>query len=119
MKAGALAGLAAYGDGENALGVAVGGGKIIVWRREKKEHKTIATANAPASHRLYLRMTARQGHLYRFAFSADAKEWNDVGEEVNGNYLPPWDRGVRVALTCGGTVGASARFEWVNITPSH
>jgi xylan 1,4-beta-xylosidase len=119
MKAGALAGLAAYGDGDNALGVAFGNGKLVVWRREKNEHKTIATTAAPASRRLYLRMTARQGHFYRFAFSTDAKNWNDLGEEINGNYLPPWDRGVRIALTCGGTVGASARFEWLNITPSH
>jgi beta-xylosidase len=119
MKAGALAGLAAYGDGENALGVAVGDGKVVLWRREKKEHRILATATAPASNRVYLRMTARQGHLYRFAFSADANRWTDVGEEVNGNYLPPWDRGVRVALTCGGTGGASARFERVSITPAH
>ena len=60
-------------------------------------------------------MTAREGHLYRFAFSDDGRAWTDVGEEVDGAYLPPWDRGVRVALVAGG---AAARFESLRIEPS-
>ena len=118
MRAGALAGLSAYGDQENALGVAVGGGKIIVWRREKNDHKIITTKDAPNSGRVYLRMRARQGHLFRFAFSLNAREWTEVGDELDGSYLPPWDRGVRVALTCGGAEGASARFQEMSITAS-
>jgi hypothetical protein len=32
-------------------------------------------------------------------------------------YLPPWDRAVRVALTVGGVTGASARFDSMYINP--
>jgi xylan 1,4-beta-xylosidase len=118
MKAGALAGLSAYGDQENALGVAVGGGKIILWRREKNDHKVVETKVAPNAARLYLRMRARRGHLFRFAFSRNGRDWTEVGGEMDGSYLPPWDRGVRVALTCGGAEGASARFQEMSITAS-
>lgn len=118
MKSGTVAGLSAYGDQDNALGAAAGDGKIIVWRREKNIHKVVATKDAPAAQLIYLRMRARRGHLFRFAFSANGRDWTDVGDELDGSYLPPWDRGVRVALTCGGAEGASARFQEMSITAS-
>jgi beta-xylosidase len=115
LRAGELAGLAAYGDNENALGLSVGDGRAVVWRREKKEQRTLTTADLPPSPAIHLRMTARAGHLYRFAVSGDGRRWADVGDEVDGSYLPPWDRGVRVALVAGGTAGAAARFDWLRI----
>jgi hypothetical protein len=63
-------------------------------------------------------MTAREGHLYRFAASADGRSWQDIGGEVDGAYLPPWDRGVRVALVAGGERGATARFDSLRVEPS-
>jgi len=42
-------------------------------------------------------------------------EWRPIGNEAEGGYLPPWDRGVRVALTIAGPAGAEARFDWVRI----
>jgi beta-xylosidase len=118
MLRGTLAGLSAYGDGENALGAAAGDGKVVLWRREKNEQRILTSVDAPASGNVYLRMSARDGHLYRFALSRDGRNWNDVGEELDGAYLPPWDRGVRVALTAGGARGAVGRFGWLRIEPS-
>jgi beta-xylosidase len=115
MRPGASAGLAAYGDQENALGVALMNNRVTLWRLEKGAMQTMAEMNAPNSGSLFLRMTARDGHLYRFAFSRDNRLWTNVGAELDGQHLPPWDRGVRVALTAGK---APARFNWLRITPS-
>jgi xylan 1,4-beta-xylosidase len=115
MQRDALAGLAAYGDQENALGVAVIARRVVLWRLEKGQMQTVAEMNAPNSDSLLLRMTARDGHLYRFAFSRDNRQWTEVGRELDGQYLPPWDRGVRVALTAGK---APVRFNWLRITAS-
>ena len=43
-----------------------------------------------------------------------------VGEDIDleGNHLPPWDRGVRIALTVGGTNQASAAFESLRVSPA-
>ena len=114
-----LAGLAAYGDGENALGVSVDASRAVsLWRREKNENKSsTVVADALTAPLVYVRMTARAGHLYRFAVSSDGRSWTDVGEELDGSYLPPWDRGVRVALVVGGAHGAKGRFDWLRINP--
>ncbi len=114
---GAVAGLAAYGDAENALGVAYGGGKIFVWKRFRNQHVTLETLDIPKGEALRLRMTARNGHRFQFAISYDGATWRDVGEELEGDYLPPRDRGVRVALTCGGAQGAAAHFRWFWLSP--
>ncbi len=118
MKPGARAGLAAYGDRENALGIAAGDGKVFVYRREKNEQKITSEINAPASQLVYLRMTATGGKQFRFAASFDGRAWTEVGDATEGAYLPPWDRAVRVALTSGGTADAIAKFDWMRITPS-
>ena len=119
LKAGALAGLAAIGDQENAAGVTVGAdGKVSVWKIQKNQHETVATATAPGSNFVWLRLSTREGHLFQFAISGNSRNWTDVGPELNGDYLPPWDRGVRVALTAGNTAGAAARFNSLRIVPA-
>ena len=117
LKGGAVAGLSAFGDPENAIGVAVGGGKVVLWRREKNQHETLETRDAPASQLVYLRMTAKNGDTFRFAVSGDGQSWTDIGQDVKGDYLPPWDRAVRVALTAGGAPRATGRFDWLRIEP--
>ena len=113
------AGLSAFGDGENALGASVRAGKILTWRKQKNQTRVLATNDLPRSATLQIRFTATGGHRFRFAASPDGRNWTDLGEDLDleGDYLPPWDRGVRVALTVGGTANASARFDWVRITP--
>jgi beta-xylosidase len=115
-----FAGLSAYGDAENALGISVDNkSAVILWRREKNDYKeNILTDFMPGRGVVHLRMTAREGHLYRFSISEDGRRWKDVGEEVDGSFLPPWDRGVRVALVAGGLRGAPLRFESLRIEPS-
>jgi beta-xylosidase len=117
LATGTMAGLSAFGDPENALGMGLRSGKLEVWRRQGNNHQVVATLDAPAGAMLHLRMTAREGRLFQFAVSADGTTYTDVGTEQNGEYLPPWDRGVRVALTAGGLTGGSARFSSLVITP--
>jgi xylan 1,4-beta-xylosidase len=106
----ASAGLSAYGDRENALGIAVGGGEIKVWRMESKGRRTLATAKTGAQS-VSLRMTATEGARYRFAYSVDGKTWTPLGDEVDGAHLGS----VRIALNAGGAAGAAGKFEWLRI----
>ncbi|MDQ3321940.1 MAG: family 43 glycosylhydrolase [Acidobacteriota bacterium] len=118
LTSGAVAGLSAFGDGENALGFGLKDDKIVVWRRERNNHRTLSTHDAPLGDNIYLRMTARDGIFYSFAASRDGKTFVPIGNEQNGDYLPPWDRGVRVAMTVGGVENAAARFGFLRIEPT-
>ncbi len=117
LSAGTSAGLSAYGNEENAIGVAVRDGRAFVWRRVKGQHAEDAGAPLPAGDAVHLRVTAREGHRFRFALSGDGRTWTDVGGEVGGEHLPPWDLAVRVALTTGGAPGATARFVYLRVEP--
>ena len=109
---GALAGLSAYGNPENAVGVTAGGGEIKAWRMDSKGLRTIAVARTTAQS-VSLRMTARDGARYRFSYSTDGRAWTPVSEEVDGNHLGY----VRIALTSGGAAGAAGKFERLRIEP--
>ena len=118
-KAGTLAGLAAFGDRENALGVAAGGARLVLWRRQKGKHEILSTKDFPNLPEVFLRMTVTGGRRYLFEVSSNAREWNSVGTDgiVEGDFLPPLDRGVHVALTAGGTEDALGKFAWLRIVP--
>ncbi len=105
------AGLSAYSWREDAVGVAVGGGRVFVWRREGREQQTPAATDAPASALLYLRMTVKDGERFSFAFSTDGREWKEVGGTINAGNV----EGAHVALTVGGAT-ATARFDWLRVT---
>jgi xylan 1,4-beta-xylosidase len=120
LSAESKAGLSAYGDRENALGVTSDGTTITLWRRQRNKTETVATIPSPKTPRLHLQMAAKDGHRFQFAASADGQEWKSVGNDVNveGQHLPPWDRGIRVALTSGGSEKATARFDFLKVTAS-
>jgi xylan 1,4-beta-xylosidase len=118
-----FAGLSAYGDAENCLGISVDNKNVVIlWRREKNDYKenilTDFVGAMPRTGLVHLRMTARDGHLYRFEVSDNGRTWHEVGEEMDGSFLPPWDRGVRVALVAGGGLRRFLRFESLRIEPA-
>jgi xylan 1,4-beta-xylosidase len=119
LKKGATASLGAYGDSGNALGLAVRGDALVLWQRRRGSQDALAEWKLPASDSLQIRMTAFEGHRFAFDVSSDGGTWRNIGDGVivRGDYLPPWDRGVRVAVMVGGSQGASAGFNWFRLKP--
>jgi beta-xylosidase len=107
---GSVGGLAAVGDRANAAGLAAGNGKLILWRRDRGQHKMILEEKAPETRFLHLKLTASKGSTFKFAYSSDGKEWTSIGGPQPGDKFPPWDRSIRVALTAGGVDNAAAVF---------
>ncbi|HUR47356.1 MAG TPA: family 43 glycosylhydrolase, partial [Candidatus Saccharimonadales bacterium] len=117
QKPSILAGLSAFGDSANAMGAGYKDNKLVLWRRDKGQHKQLAELEAPKGDKIHLRLSTRQGHSFQFAASADGQTWIPIGDDLQGKHLPPWDRSIRVALTVGGSENGSARFESVKIVP--
>ena len=107
------AGLSAYSWRTDAVGVSAGGGRVLVWRRDGRERQTPVATAALAAADVYLRMTVKGGEQYRFAYSADGREWKELGGTLNASSV----EGARVALTAGGAT-ATARFDWLKVTPA-
>jgi xylan 1,4-beta-xylosidase len=104
------AGLTAYGDENNALGIAVHQKSITVWRRRSGKDATTATTPSPAASAIHLRMQVSGGDQYTFAYSADGTRWTALNERLSGDYLPPWDLATRIAISAGGSKSTQARF---------
>lgn len=113
LPKGAAVGLAAFGDMENAIGiVARRDQQFEVYKREKgiqsvEMRKEFAAVSVNAR-RVWLRITATEGDQFQFAVSFNGRRFIDVGVKMNGKFLPPWDRGVRVMLTTGSTNDSDA-----------
>ena len=117
LESGCVVGLCAFGDSSNNMGVGIGQTSIIIWRDDKGVLRQTAHPRKVTGKEIHLRLQARHGSEFQFAVSDDGKAWNDVGKIPDAKDLPPWDRGVRVALTVGGTADAEGQFDSFSIQP--
>ncbi len=109
------AGLCAFGDRENAVGLSYSAGKLRVWQRVRGKHHVLVEILHNASGVLRLRMRARRGYYFTFETYTE-RGWVAIRTApLRAAYLPPWDRGVRVALTAGGGPQAKAEFRYLRI----
>ncbi|MEJ7750784.1 MAG: family 43 glycosylhydrolase [Thermoleophilaceae bacterium] len=99
------AGISAYRNSFEAIGVFVGRGEVVVWRLRRGRFKVLHTERAPSSALAHLRMVAR-GKRFSFEASPDGESWRDLGPTVTA----PLEESSRLALTVGGERRAKARF---------
>ncbi|GAA4037016.1 family 43 glycosylhydrolase [Hymenobacter glaciei] len=114
LPAGTVAGVAALGDPNNSLNLSAGDNKLRLWERRDGKDRTLAETALPAAAALRLRVRALGNGQFRFAWSPDGTTWTDMlptSETANGQFLPPWDRGVRVGVVAQGPSTATATFE--------
>ncbi len=106
-------GIAAYGDEKNSLGARIADGSLAVWKVEQGKSQQLAAAPLPEAGALQLRMDVREGRRFRFSSSTDGKQWQPIsgGMDIDGAFLPPWDRAPRVGLIVAGKTGDSGYFE--------
>lgn len=107
------AGLAAVGDPYNALALMAGNGQVQIWHVKSGKQQCLAQVYIEPCDTLTLRLEVWGGQRYRFAYSTDGATWQPLPTEsfsLNGTYLPPWDRGVRVALVAQGAEDTTAVF---------
>ncbi|UYZ64489.1 family 43 glycosylhydrolase [Hymenobacter weizhouensis] len=104
-------GLAVVGDPANALALVAGNGSLQVWHVRAGQYQCLARINLSACRTLNLRLEAWGGQRFRFTYNADGGAWQPVilnSFALDGTYLPPWDRGIRVGLLAKGAASTVA-----------
>ena len=107
------AGLAAIGDKQKAVGIALLNGKVVLWQDKGKEKKIIAETEAPNYQNIIeLKLTTKDGDQMEFSWKNAEGQWESLNEQnlIDAAYLPPWDRAVRVGLTVKGPENSEAVF---------
>ncbi|MFD2146767.1 family 43 glycosylhydrolase [Mucilaginibacter antarcticus] len=92
VTAGVATGLSTFGDINNAIGLSVYKGNLMLWKVQRNTRTVIAQTKAPAASSLQFKVTVHQGKALQYAFSADGKKWTNIGATLDGSFLPPWDR---------------------------
>ena len=113
LKPEEYAGISAYSWRGSAVGISIGGGKVFTWKREDGKHSEISSVDLPAGKTsIELKLKAKDGELYDFAFSFDGENWRRIGEKINGSFI----EGARIALVYNGkTSNSGARFDWLRV----
>lgn len=106
-------GLALIGDDDNAVGISFSVGQVQVWKMEKGKNAVLHSATLSTQTRtIQLKATVSNGKDVVFAYSTDGKAFTTLNAQaINGAYLPPWDRAVRVGLTAKGEATQQAVFD--------
>lgn len=115
LERGVMASLAAYGNRANALGIGVRDRRIVAWTRRRGAWQESDLGPIAEDGLVHLRLDAIWGKAYRVAYSRDGKRWTDHAEILDGTHLPPWDRGVRIALCAGGRPDKRVAFRSLRI----
>jgi beta-xylosidase len=108
----AEAGLGLIGDEKNFVTASVKNKRITVRKVENEKETIVLQKQLKGGNELYLRLTVRNGKDIGFSCSRNGTNFELLNESpVDGFFLPPWDRAVRVALFSQGHHSEKAVFD--------
>lgn len=113
------AGIAAIGDKQKAVGIALFNGKVVLWQDKGKEKKIIAETQAPKNQdAIEFKLSTKEGDQINFGWKNSDGTWEGFNDQeiIDAAYLPPWDRAVRVGLTVKGPKQSEAVFRNFSLT---
>jgi xylan 1,4-beta-xylosidase len=117
-KATAEAGIAIIGDDKNIIYASSTAGKIQL--KQVKNGETTVLKTLPLSSvsktrnqlPLKLKLQCSQNHQFTFSYAVDKATYTVINTDpVDGSFLPPWDRALRVGVTVVGQPDQSAAFD--------
>ena len=109
---GAATGLAVIGDDENLVTLYHDKDYLRIVQVQGGATKEIAKLKVAASAPMFLRMQTRDGNKITFTFSRNGTKYQPIpGGTVDGSYLPPWDRALRIGPASKGAPSTTAAFD--------
>lgn len=108
----AAAGLGAIGDDNNLVSAYWQNGVVRLLQLKEGKETELAQKRIATGKSLYLKMQVANGKDLTFLYSTDGNTFEPLNEQpVDGSYLPPWDRSIRVGLLAKGDGTQKATFD--------
>jgi GH43 family beta-xylosidase len=116
-KSSSLAGIGLIGDDENAIFALYKDNTLQLSSLKDGKDTTLLVSKVMTKKKLYLRAEVSNNKEVRFLFSRDGKNYITLNDDpVDGSFLPPWDRAVRVGLISKGKTDQKAVFDSFEMT---
>lgn len=98
-KSTAAAGISLVGDDQNHIAAYFNGDKIELVQTKLGKDSLLLTQPIPGGRNGYLQMQVANGKDISFSYGSNRRSLKQLNTQpINGSYLPPWDRALRVAL---------------------
>ena len=105
-----------YGDASNALGMGVRGDSLELWQVKDGVRSSLKTQRLPSqSGPITLRLKSRRGQFYTFGWVTNDEFQPLNPAEIDGAFLPRWDRAPRLGISVRGPDAGSSRIDSVSL----
>jgi xylan 1,4-beta-xylosidase len=102
-KSSAVPGIAAIGDEKNMVTAAYNKASVIAIVLKEGKEETVVSKNIGAHKKIWLRLRSENGKDLFLSYSINGKDFITLNEKpIDGSFLPPWDRAVRVGIVSKG-----------------
>ncbi len=107
----AVAGIAAIGDEKNTLSLQLSNDTLSVMELRNGVLTLLMMKVIEPSRNVHLKMDVKGGRYYKFSFSTNGQNYTSLkNEAIDGIFLPPWDRAVRIGLMSKGETSQQAVY---------
>jgi xylan 1,4-beta-xylosidase len=105
-------GLGLIGDEKNFVAATLKDDRLVLRVVENGKERVVEDKRLPVHKKLHLRAQVRNGKDVSIYYSVEGKKFILLNESpVDGFFLPPWDRAVRVGLISRGETSQKAVFD--------
>lgn len=109
---GAAPGLALVGDEKNAIVALLKGATLQLLQVKDGKTTVLFSSETGSGKKGFLQMQVAEGKSVRFFYGATKETVRAINDKaVDAGYLPPWDRGLRIALVAVGKRKGQAVFD--------
>jgi xylan 1,4-beta-xylosidase len=106
-----------YGDADHAIGFGIRKNQIELWQVKGGVYETVKTQQLTENNKsVTLRLKSRLGRYYTFGWdTTDRKGSSGIRFEIDGSWLPRWDRAPRVGVNVSGTKPGAGKLRTVRM----
>ncbi|HWJ91333.1 MAG TPA: family 43 glycosylhydrolase [Flavisolibacter sp.] len=115
-KSSAIPGIAAIGDEKNMVSAQYTSGSVNVIVLRDGREELLTSGKIGAQKNLWLRLRSQNGKDLFLSYSINGKDFIALNElPIDGSFLPPWDRAVRVGIISKGSADQKAAYDGFEI----